>query len=426
MKCRLYTDGACSGNPGPGAWACVLVRGGKVVNSEWGALPHTTNNVAELTALLCGLKALIEDEREVVVVTDSQNMIGWISLGWKRKDPKISALAAEIDKVIAEKSLMISFEHVKGHSGDRFNEMANQKRIAMEVSAMHIFQTADSTIVDNILTDIQSGDVLKVRTPGAITPIANEERNMQAFRAEEETYNSLADRVSFVNDVLSGQQLPSSTPATNAALANTNSKSVFKLKRQNFTIFLREFFNLFVIPQVIKEITPEHVIRFTGDVQDLQKIDDAHTNIIINNAIIEHVSNGGDVPTEDEIAQIKQEAMSEMKKLGGERFVSFVKDFYGDAEFEFDILIDEEQEPIATLAQNTFQLLTSVAQNPQLLENPVTKALIYDWAQKVGINPVKLEIAEAKGNQNPQQLQQISQLTNNVTPQNGQLQTRPQ
>lgn len=294
---------------------------------------------------------------------------------------------------------------------ERFNEMSNQKRIAMEISAMHLFQTADATVVDNILTDLQSGDLIKTKNQGAIEPIVNEERNMQAFIEEEKSYMELADKISFINDLISGGQLPSSTPATNAAIQNTNSKSLLKFKRENFSIFIREFIDEFVLPQVIKEITPEHILRFTGEYQDLQKLDDGHTNVITNEAVFNYVLETGNVPTQDQYNVLKQKTMMDMKKKGTNRFVYNPSDYYGDTDFEFDVILDEEQEPIAQLAQNTFQLLTSIAQNPALLTQPVTKALIYDWAQKVGINPVKLEIAEAQTPPPPQQQQMQPQVS---------------
>ena len=295
---------------------------------------------------------------------------------------------------------------------ERFNEMSNQKRIAMELSSMHLFQSADATVVDNILTDLQSGDLIKTKTQGSIQPIANEERNMQAFTLEEKSYMDLADKISFVNNIISGEQLPSSTSATQVAVQNINSKSLLKFKRENFAIFIREFIDEFVLPQLVKDLTPEHILRFTGDYNDLQKLDMAHTDVVTNEAVFNYVMETGIVPTQEEYNEKKKKTMQDMKKKGTNRFVQINKDFFGDTDFEFDIILDDEQEPIATLAQNTFQLLTAVAQNPTLLTQPVTKALIYDWAEKSGISPVKLEIAEAQApaqtQQNPQaQMQQM-------------------
>jgi len=152
-----------------------------------------------------------------------------------------------------------------------------------------------------------------------------------------------------------------------------------------------------------------NILRFTGDYQDMQKLDDAHSTILTNDAVFEYVLNTGNVPSQDEYNALKQKTMGDIKKKGKDRFIDMPSTYFGDTEFEFDIILDEEQEPIATLAQNTFQLLTAIGQNPALLTQPVTKALIYDWAEKVGISPIKLEIAEAQTPSQPQQGQQSQQ-----------------
>ena len=128
----IYTDGSCSPNPGAGGWAAILSMGqrGKQLS---GSHPSSTNNRMELTAILEGIKALL-CACEVVVVTDSQLAIGWLSLGWKRKDPKCAAICADIDLAIIWGDHTVRFEHVEGHSGHRWNEaadrLANQARLA--------------------------------------------------------------------------------------------------------------------------------------------------------------------------------------------------------------------------------------------------------------------------------------------------------
>jgi ribonuclease HI len=85
-KVQLITDGACSGNPGPGGWAAILRYGGHK-KELWGCAPQTTNNRMELTAAIEGLRAL-KEKCTVEVVTDSEylknGITQWIH-GWKRK-----------------------------------------------------------------------------------------------------------------------------------------------------------------------------------------------------------------------------------------------------------------------------------------------------------------------------------------------------
>ena len=85
-KIQLITDGACSGNPGPGGWAAILRYGDKK-KEMWGCEKHTTNNRMELTAAIEGLKAL-KERCAVEIVTDSEyvknGITQWIH-GWKKK-----------------------------------------------------------------------------------------------------------------------------------------------------------------------------------------------------------------------------------------------------------------------------------------------------------------------------------------------------
>ncbi|MGH9340981.1 MAG: ribonuclease HI [Acidobacteriota bacterium] len=135
----LYTDGACSGNPGPGGWAFILKHpaSGKVLECS-GADPLTTNNKMELQALIEGLKKL-KQPACVHVVTDSSYVqkgitewiAGWKRRGWKRKtsngyEPvKNVELWTELDELV-DKQRQISFELVKGHVGHPENERCDE------------------------------------------------------------------------------------------------------------------------------------------------------------------------------------------------------------------------------------------------------------------------------------------------------------
>ena len=118
----VHTDGACSGNPGPGGWAAVFSLDGTIVAERSGGSPATTNNRMELVAIREALR-LTQVGQSVQIVTDSQNAIGWLSGGWKRKDAEIAALCREIDGLMAERPC--SFSHVLGHNGDAMNERAD-------------------------------------------------------------------------------------------------------------------------------------------------------------------------------------------------------------------------------------------------------------------------------------------------------------
>ena len=140
IEVNLYTDGACSGNPGPGGWAFILhhIPSGKI-SEESGGTPETTNNRMELEAVIYGLKKL-KRSCNVELFTDSvyvgkgmtEWMPKWKQNGWMRKEkgklvpPKNEELWRALDEQLARHT--IKYTRVAGHSGhpqnDRCDEMA--------------------------------------------------------------------------------------------------------------------------------------------------------------------------------------------------------------------------------------------------------------------------------------------------------------
>lgn len=128
----IHTDGACSGNPGPGGWGAVLQYGGTIKELKGGA-PLTTNNQMELTAAIEALRAL-KRPSTVILYTDSSYVrngitkwvAGWQRNGWKTasKQPvKNADLWQEL--IAAEDVHTVEWRWVKGHAGDKYNEIAD-------------------------------------------------------------------------------------------------------------------------------------------------------------------------------------------------------------------------------------------------------------------------------------------------------------
>tara|TARA_B100000475_G_scaffold37733_1_gene24507 strand:+ start:159 stop:587 length:429 start_codon:yes stop_codon:yes gene_type:complete len=129
----IYTDGACSGNPGVGGWGVVIIDDNKNETFLNGGDNDTTNNKMELTAAIQALKA-IEKKSAITLITDSkyvkdgiQSWIqNWKKNGWKtaaKKPVKNKELWIELDELIARHN--ITWEWVKGHAGNTHNEKAD-------------------------------------------------------------------------------------------------------------------------------------------------------------------------------------------------------------------------------------------------------------------------------------------------------------
>lgn len=129
----IYTDGACSGNPGPGGWGALLMWNGHE-KELFGGEGDTTNNRMEMMAVIKALEAL-KGAPKVELYTDSKYVMqgitewlqGWKAKGWKtasKKPVKNVDLWKEIDEIVAKHD--VSFHWVKGHAGDPGNERADE------------------------------------------------------------------------------------------------------------------------------------------------------------------------------------------------------------------------------------------------------------------------------------------------------------
>lgn len=124
----IYTDGACSGNPGPGGWAAILIYG-KHEKELSGGEEETTNNRMELSGAIAALGALTE-RCSVTLYTDSQYierainehwLDGWKKRGWRRREGPVKNLELwqELDRLLGEHSVAVRW--VKGHAENEYN-----------------------------------------------------------------------------------------------------------------------------------------------------------------------------------------------------------------------------------------------------------------------------------------------------------------
>jgi ribonuclease HI len=117
-----YTDGACSGNPGPAGSGMVVIAPGGKIHEGFEYLGHATNNVAELTAVLRGAECIPRDADSAEVVTDSKYAIGVLTKGWKAKANQ--DLIHRIRRALEGRHLRLVY--VPGHAGVPMNERADE------------------------------------------------------------------------------------------------------------------------------------------------------------------------------------------------------------------------------------------------------------------------------------------------------------
>lgn len=142
-KVIIYSDGACSGNPGPGGWGAIIISNNKVKELS-GFDPKTTNNRMELTGAIAALNSLNlmnSHFKEVTLYTDSvyvirgitQWIFGWKKRGWKNNEnEEISNqdLWQDLDEAVRKIKIKIHWKYVKGHAGIPGNERCDELAVA--------------------------------------------------------------------------------------------------------------------------------------------------------------------------------------------------------------------------------------------------------------------------------------------------------
>ena len=138
MKVKIYTDGACSGNPGKGGWAAIILDINSSQSSISGSESNTTNNRMELMAPIMALKK-IKKKSEIIIYTDSKYVKNgitdwikkWKTNNWKssnRKPVKNKDLWVKLDNCCSKHTVI--WKWVKAHAGNEFNNIADRNAVA--------------------------------------------------------------------------------------------------------------------------------------------------------------------------------------------------------------------------------------------------------------------------------------------------------
>ena len=134
MQVTVHTDGAASGNTGPGGYGAVL-ESGKHRKELWGGFRLTTNNRMELLAVIVALEALKRPGTEVIVVSDSKYVVDAVEKGWvfdwekkgfaKKKNPDLWKRF-----LLVYRQHRVSFQWIRGHNGHPLNELCDRMAVA--------------------------------------------------------------------------------------------------------------------------------------------------------------------------------------------------------------------------------------------------------------------------------------------------------
>jgi hypothetical protein len=270
------------------------------------------------------------------------------------------------------------------------NKVTNMKSQSLHWTSKRIFQTRDDTVEKNLMVDIQNGDIMRINSE--ITPVANEERNIHAYKEEEDSWGMLIDRLGFSYDIIRGQKPTAGTTLGQTQIQTAMASGFFDLKQEDVGLFLRDLILDWLIPMFEKEKKSKHQVMISSfSDEELAHLRELIIEEKANKAIMEYITKSGNIPTQGEVDAIKIVVGEKTKK---EKAIDIPEGFYKNLKYKIDVVITGEQIDLAskvTGAQVAMQILGS---NPTILQDPKTKNLFMQLMNWMGLNPLTIKEEE--------------------------------
>lgn len=238
------------------------------------------------------------------------------------------------------------------------NETVNTRRNTNLYLQNRLFEVRKgSGITGQMLSRLVTGGAIQVSEIGRdIREFQVSDQKPSSYNDEDRIYG-MAERVSGAFPISAGEQLPASTPATNAVIQNQNAKSTFLLVQEGMGMFLKRLIENHWLPMIFDVIQDEELAAIMDDAESLRGFDEAITGRLLNESIVRFVNKTGFHPEPEDIEREREKVKNEFKKLGNTRFLDWKKKLIDTTDYEVDVYFTNEEFDKATLVQNLERML---------------------------------------------------------------------
>jgi hypothetical protein len=248
----------------------------------------------------------------------------------------------------------------------RANEVGNQMARGLEWASKTIFRSGDVKIAQNIITDMNNGDIVRS------ADLQQVETRMNGFDQLANEWNriiQLANDIANSREVVTGESLPAGTPFRLSALLNQNANKLFDFIREKLAIPFGEIFEEWIVPQVIKDIKASEILRITGDSDMLERL----YMMIVDSWYARNLIAIG--PHNKQIADaIKQQKMDELKGRS-QLLMTALKEVFDDFKPHVSIIITGEN-------LNLDSDLQTIGTFASLEQDPIRRRALIEMAMK--------------------------------------------
>lgn len=272
------------------------------------------------------------------------------------------------------------------------NDSILKEQDIMEIASRTTFWTDSETIENNILSDVETGDILKVKRGETMQVLNSTPSSLPQLENSRQKWDEQYSRTTSTFEAITGETMPSGTPFRAIAIQNQESTAMFAYRMEEAGIFWREVFKDWIIPHLKSKLTKEHILASDYSIEELMMIDEAFSTEAANRKVIERAI-AGKVTNKEEYEQLLEAEKLLLKQNKTKRFIAIPKDYFKDLEAELDINITGEQLNKSVKFENINNLIMTISNtfNPQTgtftaLEDPTISGLLMEAVELMDLN----------------------------------------
>ncbi|MBP7540369.1 MAG: hypothetical protein KA802_10525 [Saprospiraceae bacterium] len=284
------------------------------------------------------------------------------------------------------------------------NDAVIAEKNVMDLVGKVFIKTNSKQLGNNILSDMDNGQVIELEDGADANLLNLAPSSLPQFQNTVERWNTQYERATNTFDAVTGEQLPSNTTLGSVAIQSAQASSFFDYRREEAGIFWTEVLMDWVLPYLIKQINKEHILTSDFSIEELKMIDNAFAVNEANNRVKQAILSGNIITAED-YDQALEAFTQFIGQDGKRRYLEIPKDYFKDYEDNLTIDITGETRNKQVALQTLSTILSQVASNPAILQDPTLSQIFNEILEISGVNIIP--VTQPQQQQAPQQQKQV-------------------